>query len=127
MSIWLGSNRKAQTVVKTTVISAILLTGLGPGTPPARGAEWPAWRGPGQNANSPETGLISHWSPEGENLVWRAPLIARSTPIVFDGRACVNGRAGDGPLRQERVACYDAGDGRLLWEQRFDVYHTAVP
>ncbi|HET9765475.1 MAG TPA: PQQ-binding-like beta-propeller repeat protein [Thermoanaerobaculia bacterium] len=95
--------------------------------PPLRAAEWPAWRGPDQNANSPETGLISHWSQDGENLIWKVPLTARSTPIVFDGRVCINGRAGEGERRQERVACYDAGDGRLLWEQRFNVYHTAVP
>jgi outer membrane protein assembly factor BamB len=95
--------------------------------PPLRAAEWPAWRGANQDANSPETGLISHWSQDGENLIWKVPLTARSTPIVFDGRACINGRAGEGERRQERVACYDAADGRLLWEQRFNVYHTAVP
>ncbi len=94
---------------------------------PALAGEWPAWRGPAQDGTSTETGLVSSWSKDGENLIWRAPLIARSTPIVFDGRACINGRAGDGELRQERVACYDAGDGKLLWEQRFNVYHTAVP
>ncbi|HXT52167.1 MAG TPA: PQQ-binding-like beta-propeller repeat protein [Thermoanaerobaculia bacterium] len=94
---------------------------------PLVAGEWPAWRGPNQDANSPETGLISRWSQSGENVIWRAPLTARSTPIVFDGRACINGRAGEGALRQERVACYDARDGKLLWEQRFNVYHTAVP
>lgn len=99
---------------------------------PARAAEWPAWRGPSQDANSPETGLISHWSnPQGdqagENLIWRVPLTARSTPVVFDGRACINGRVGEGERRQERVACYDAGTGKQLWERRFNVYHTAVP
>jgi outer membrane protein assembly factor BamB len=105
----------------------ILVAAAGVPAAPARGGEWPAWRGPGQDATSPETGLISSWSQEGENLIWRAPLTARSTPIVFDGRACINGRGGEGPLLQERVACYDAGDGRLLWERRFNVYHTAVP
>ncbi len=109
------------------VLGSILLTGPSSLTPSARAAEWPAWRGPDQDANSSEKGLISRWSQDGENLIWRASLIARSTPIVFDGRACINGRAGEGALRQERVACYDAGDGRLLWEQRFNVYHTAVP
>ena len=107
-------------------LASLLLVGLIV-APPAHGAEWPSWRGPAQNASSPETGLVSTWSKGGENLIWRAPLIARSTPIVFDGRACINGRAGEGILRQERVACYDAGSGRLLWEQRFNVYHTAVP
>ena len=105
----------------------VVLGGLAAAAAPALGAEWPAWRGPGQDANSPETGLVSTWSKSGENLVWRVPLTGRSTPIVFDGRACINGRTGEGALRQERVACYDAKDGRLLWERKFNVYHTAVP
>ena len=109
------------------LLGSALLVGTGSLASPARAAEWPAWRGPGQDGTSPEQGLISSWSRTGENLIWRVPLIARSTPIVFDGRVCINGRAGDGAFRQERVACYDAGDGRLLWERRFNVYHTAVP
>ena len=81
------------------------------GAPVAAG-EWPAWRGPGQDGVSPETGLISRWSPAGENLVWRADLVGRSTPVVFDGRACANGRVGQGLHKQEIVACFDAGTGK---------------
>ena len=119
-------------VHRTAAAGLVVLAGLATAAAPARGAEWPAWRGPGQDANSPETGLVSTWSQggenqAGENLVWRVPLTGRSTPIVFDGRACINGRTGEGALRQERVACYDAKDGRLLWERKFNVYHTAVP
>ncbi|HSN87646.1 MAG TPA: PQQ-binding-like beta-propeller repeat protein, partial [Thermoanaerobaculia bacterium] len=96
------------------------------GAPVAAG-EWPAWRGPGQDGVSPETGLISRWSPAGENLVWRADLVGRSTPVVFDGRACANGRVGQGLHKQEIVACFDAGTGKKLWEKRLDVYLTMVP
>ena len=94
---------------------------------PLSAAEWPAWRGPGQDGVSPETGLVSQWSPEGENVVWRADLIGRSTPVVFDGRVCANGRVGQGVHRQETVACFDAGTGKKLWEHRLDVYLSAVP
>jgi outer membrane protein assembly factor BamB len=104
---------------------AVLLTLLACGL--AAAGEWPAWRGPGQSGVSPDTGLISKWSPAGENVVWRADLIGRSTPVVFDGRVCANGRVGEGLHRQEIVACYDAGSGRKLWERRLDVYLTAVP
>ncbi|HEY2291036.1 MAG TPA: PQQ-binding-like beta-propeller repeat protein [Thermoanaerobaculia bacterium] len=94
---------------------------------PLLAGEWPSWRGPGQNGSSSETGLISHWSPEGENVVWRADWIGRSTPLVFDGRVCANGRVGEGLHRQEIVACFDAGSGKRLWEHRLDVYLSAVP
>jgi len=94
---------------------------------PAEASEWAQWRGPFQNGVSTETDLVSTWSLEGENLVWRADFIGRSTPVVFDGRTCAIGRTGEGVDRQEVVSCWDAGDGRLLWERKFNVYHTTVP
>ncbi|HSF42294.1 MAG TPA: PQQ-binding-like beta-propeller repeat protein [Thermoanaerobaculia bacterium] len=95
---------------------------------PVAAAEWPNWRGPGQKAVSAETGLVSKWSPQGENLAWHAKdLIGRSTPVVFDGRVCANGRAGEKIDMHEVVACYDAGTGKELWRKRLDVYHTTVP
>lgn len=94
--------------------------------PAALGADWPIWRGPTQNGVSPETGLVSSWSPEGENLLWKVPFIGRSTPIVLDGRVCASGRAGEGMLQQEVVACLDVETGAKRWEHRFNVYHTMV-
>jgi outer membrane protein assembly factor BamB len=93
----------------------------------APGADWPNWRGPARDGTSEETGLVSSWSTSGENLIWKAALTVRATPIVFDGRACVSGRGGEGPLRHELVACFDAGTGGKLWERRFPVSNTTVP
>jgi outer membrane protein assembly factor BamB len=106
-------------------IVPILLV-LAAGAPLSAG-EWPSWRGPGQNGVSSETGLVSSWSPAGENLAWRADLIGRSTPVVFDGRVCANGRVGQGLHKQETVACFDAGTGKKLWEHHLDVYLSTVP
>ena len=53
-------------------------------------SEWTFWRGPAGDGVSDETGLISSWSPEGENLVWMAEFTGRSTPVVVDGRVCAN-------------------------------------
>ncbi|HYL04836.1 MAG TPA: PQQ-binding-like beta-propeller repeat protein, partial [Thermoanaerobaculia bacterium] len=93
----------------------------------ASSAEWPSWRGPHQDGSAADTGLISKWSPAGENLIWRADLTGRSTPVVVGGRVCTNGRIGSGLTRQESVACFDAGTGRRLWQHALDVYLTAVP
>jgi outer membrane protein assembly factor BamB len=89
--------------------------------------DWPSWRGPNQNGISLETGLISSWSVDGENLIWRADFIGRSTPIVMNGKVYVIGRSGEGITKQERVACFDAETGKLLWEHYNNVYNTAVP
>ncbi|HRC85284.1 MAG TPA: PQQ-like beta-propeller repeat protein, partial [Thermoanaerobaculia bacterium] len=94
---------------------------------PATAAEWPSWRGPGQDGVSNEKGLVLSWSLAGQNLVWKDELTGRSTPVIFEGRVCANGRVGDGPLKQEMVACWQATTGKKLWEYRFNVYHTAVP
>ncbi|MEO2006361.1 MAG: hypothetical protein ABGY41_19945, partial [Candidatus Poribacteria bacterium] len=48
-------------------------------------ADWPSWRGPDQNGASTETGLISDWSPDGDNLIWRGDVTVRSTPIALNG------------------------------------------
>ena len=55
---------------------------------------------------SDETGLVSTWSPSGENVIWKADVSARATPVVFDGRVCLSGRSGEGPTRRELAACF---------------------
>ncbi len=90
-------------------------------------ADWPSWRGPNQNGVSAEKGLISQWSVDGENLIWRADFVGRSTPVVMNGRVYVIGRTGQGITMQEHIASYDAKDGRKIWEKKFNVYHSTVP
>lgn len=112
-----------KTLLRSILVPALAIAAASP----VLAGEWPHWRGPSQNGISTDTGLPSSWSIEGENLIWHAELIGRSTPVVIDGRACAQGRVGEGADMQERVACWDAGTGKLLWEHRINVYHTAVP
>ncbi|MCY3762873.1 MAG: hypothetical protein OXH50_16620, partial [Gemmatimonadetes bacterium] len=93
----------------------------GPGPDPAA-AGWPHWRGPGQTGASAETGLVSAWSRSGSGLLWRAEFVGRSTPILMNGRVYVIGRVGEGITEQERIACFDAATGALLWEDRLNVF-----
>ena len=39
-------------------------------TGPARGNDWPQWRGPDRTGLSKETGLLKQWPPAGPPLVW---------------------------------------------------------
>jgi outer membrane protein assembly factor BamB len=109
-------------------MAAVALAGVLAVSRLAAGGDWHNWRGPARSGVSEEKGLVSTWSKKtGENVIWRDDFSGRSTPIVFQGRVCANGRAGAGPTRQEMVACWDAGTGKRLWERRFVVYNTTVP
>jgi outer membrane protein assembly factor BamB len=108
-----------------TARAAGLLLALASAAIPARAGEWPQWRGPSGNSVSDEKGLISTWSKAtGQNLIWRLDWVGRSTPAVFDGRVCASGRA---DLRYETIACWDAKDGKKLWERRFPEFNTTIP
>ena len=109
------------------IAAAIPLVTLTFAASAVQASEWPSWRGPSQNSVSDETGLISSWSKDGENLIWRADFVGRSTPVVFDERVCANGRTGEGKTKQAVVTCWNAANGELLWERRFNVYNTTVP
>ncbi len=97
---------------------------------PARaksGSDWADWRGPSRDGVSLEKGLPEKWSPNGENLLWKAPIGGRSAPIVMNGRLFVFNSAGEGETMQERVMALDAETGKVLWEYKFNVYSTDVP
>ena len=103
--------------------AAIIGSGCGGGA----SEEWASWRGPQNTGASSAVGLITSWSTDGENLIWRQDFTGRSTPVVFDGRVCANGRTGVDNSIRETVACWNAGDGTPLWQRTFDVRNTTVP
>ena len=109
------------------VAAALLVSFLLGLAAPAIANDWPSWRGRGQTGASEETGLVSNWSPDGENLIWSDTWVGRSTPAVFDGRVCANGRTGSGIDEQEVVACWNAETGQQLWQHNFNVLNTTVP
>src|SRR6185295_14998057 len=80
-----------------------------------RGADWPDWRGPARTGASSETGLPSAWSPAGQNLAWKAPYGGRSAPVVFGDRLYLQNTAGEGAMMQERLMCFHADTGKVLW------------
>ena len=108
-----------------TLLVALLLLALS-----ARGAwagDWTDWRGPARDGVSPEKNLPVKWSPSGDNLAWKAPYGGRSTPIVMGDRLFLQNSVGQGETLQERVQCFNADTGKLLWEHKFNVYLSDVP
>jgi outer membrane protein assembly factor BamB len=90
-------------------------------------SDWAEWRGPARDGISAEKNLPEKWSPTGENLAWKAPYGGRSGPIVMGDRVYLQNIAGQGETEQERIMCFNADNGKLLWEHRFNVYLSDVP
>ncbi len=95
-------------------------------------ADWPNWRGPGQDRKSPAANLPVKWNPRGgagSNVLWANEEAAGiSSPIVMNGRLYTLVRTDhDTILDAEKVLCLDATTGEKLWENRFNAYLTDVP
>jgi outer membrane protein assembly factor BamB len=91
------------------------------------GEDWPEWRGPARTGASTEKGLPASWSPTGENLAWKAPYGARSSPVVFGDRLYLQTSSGSGATLQERLMAFNADSGKLLWEHRYNLFTSDVP
>jgi outer membrane protein assembly factor BamB len=106
------------------VLAACLLVSVG------RANDWVHWRGPEQTGVSSELDLPERFSADpgdaNGNLIWKNGFGSRSTPIVMNGRVYLIGDAGQGPTEQERVLCFDANTGKVLWEHRFNVFQTDI-
>jgi outer membrane protein assembly factor BamB len=92
-----------------------------------RGADWPEWRGAARTGVSTETGLPEKWSPAGENLAWSVKFGGRSGPVVFGDHLYLQNTAGAGEMEQERILCFNADTGAVLWEYKYNMFASDVP
>jgi outer membrane protein assembly factor BamB len=117
------------------VISAVAVLGSGGS---AAAGDWIHWRGPEQTGHSRDTGLPDTWEPYEaghNNLIWKAPVGYRSTPVIMGDKMYIIAAAGDVPRAQsqaeklvtgERIVCMDANTGKAHWERRFPVFLTDI-
>lgn len=94
---------------------------------PLLAADWPDWRGPNRDGTSPERGLPEKWALSGQGLAWKQPYGGRSTPIILGDRLYLENTSGSGANEQERLMCFNADTGQLLWEYKFNIYQSDVP
>jgi len=83
----------------------------------AHATDWPQWRGPTRNGQSPETGLLREWPKEGPTLVWKITDAGSgySTPAVVGERIYLLGNEG---LENESVRALSTKDGKQIWSTR---------
>jgi len=107
---------------------------------PAFANEWYQWRGPEQDGVSREKNLPDSWSPDGQNLVWKAPVGGMSCPIVMNGYVYTFTRMGEvpagaglvatvdpGPKTQEALTCVDEKTGKIVWQYLQNMFQTDAP
>jgi len=94
---------------------------------PVRADDWPDWRGPYRDGTSREKGLPERWSLKGDSLAWKATYGGRSTPVILGDHLYLENTAGTRETEQERVLCFNADTGRLLWEYKFNIFQSDVP
>ena len=90
--------------------------------------DWPDWRGPDRDGISREKGLPEKWSLDGagpclEGAVWRPLDPRRARRSLVPART----RPGARETEQERLMCFNADTGKVLWEYKFNLYQSDVP
>ena len=102
--------------------------------------DWPQWLGPQRDSVWRETGIVEQFPANGPAVKWRAPIAGGyAGPAVADGRVYVTDYATSGDRTpdpnsrnklqgQERVWCFAAADGRVLWKHEYDcAYEISFP
>ncbi len=90
--------------------------------------DWPQWLGPRRDGVWREDGIMDRFPAGGPKVMWRAPIGGGySGPAVAGGRVYVTDRqAAKEPPKNgvrpgiERVLCFDAKKGNLLWKHEYD-------
>jgi outer membrane protein assembly factor BamB len=104
--------------------------------------DWPQWLGPKGDDVWRETGLVEQFPRGGPSVRWRAPIgMGYAGPAVAAGRVYLldrvlaekarnpdNAFKKDPVQGKERVRCFDASNGKPLWEYAYDCeYEVSYP
>lgn len=95
--------------------------------------DWPQWNGPSRDGVLHESNIINTVPTSGLTQLWSQPVaLGYSGPAVADGRVFLtdyvrkSGRIANNPGSRdkltgtERVHCFDAASGDLLWKHEYD-------
>jgi outer membrane protein assembly factor BamB len=97
----------------------------------ALATDWPQFRGPNRDGNWDETGILESFPSEGLKIQWRQPVGGGwPSPVVVRGRVFVFDVELIKPTAKERLHCFDARTGKVLWvyayEEKYEDW-TYVP
>jgi outer membrane protein assembly factor BamB len=84
-------------------------------------SDWPQFRGPHRDGTWDETGILEKFPADGLKVAWRhavgggfsSPVVAQDRAFVFDVELIK-------PTARERLHCFDAKTGKVLWVYAYD-------
>jgi len=78
-------------------------------------ANWPRFRGPDGGGSTKASWNIDFGGAPAGEVLWKSPVPALgfNSPVVWSNRVFLSG----GDVKQREVFCFDAGDGKLLWQR----------
>ena len=105
-----------------------------------RAADWPQWLGPRRDGTWTETGIIQQFPQDGLKPKWQAEIGGGyAGPAVVDDKVFVTDFLTEGDKSSaptvrnllpgtERILCFSASDGKLLWKREYPVvYDISYP
>lgn len=112
-------------IMRVVAIFSILLVA----TTSLTAGDWIHWRGPEMNGLARES-LPSSFDltkPGSGNLIWKQPVGGRSSPLVIGNKLFTINAFDDGKITEgERITCFQAETGDILWHYKVNVYHAEV-
>jgi len=103
-------------------LSLVLLAFSIASLPTFAGENWPQFRGPGAQGHSAAKNVPLEWDTE-KNVAWKIDVPGKgwSSPAYVDGRIYLTTAVpepADPKQHTLRALCYDAKDGKLIWDKR---------
>lgn len=89
--------------------------------------DWPNWRGPRHDGTWDGAKFLGDWRPEQSVIRWKKPIGGGYSGIAVAGdRLYVMDHQKSDAKETERVLCYRASDGELLWQDEYDVSYGTL-
>jgi len=85
------------------------------------GEDWPRWRGPRADGTWKAPPLPARWPEGGPREQWRVPIGGGYAGISVVGDRVYTMDRQQEPQEVERVLCFDAASGKLLWQHAYPV------
>ncbi|MFN0197052.1 MAG: carbohydrate-binding family 9-like protein [Planctomycetaceae bacterium] len=101
-------------------VDTLTLAGKPP-VPPGVGEDWPKWRGPRGDGTWHGPPIVEQWPAEGLKQLWKQEIGGGFAGISVSQEKVITLDRQKEPAEVERVLCYAANTGELLWSQTWPV------